>query len=291
LSVPVSIIIVTYKRPLILRRAIESILSQSHGDFELIISDDASHDETETVVQEYVRLDRRVRYRANQVNLGMPGNLNAALRECRNELVVNCHDSDLYHKDLIAKWVSLMEKYPSVGYATTNFHHLDENWMLPSDVDSAQPQLPEIMSGREFLRKMFFCWTNWAFGSWVWGTVMGRKSIYERMGYFDPEYGFVSDVDMWMRIALEYDVAILRGVHIFLAPRVFAPRLFDDSNLPKVVRRIFLRNRVRLARAGGTSLTRELAMHSIHTGMQVLIYTAGKWRRRILNMAGAGGGA
>lgn len=150
-----------------------------------------------------------------------------------------------------------MVSNPSVGFACCNWSTIDENGNLTEGEEEAQPYLPSVMNGHEFLRDRFFRWSNMHFGSWVWGTVMGRKSIYERLGYFDPSYGFVADVDMWMRIALEYDVGIVRGILIRLPPRNLTPRLFDESKLQGIIRKIFLRNRIRLAKMGGASLVEQ----------------------------------
>ncbi|MGA9982456.1 MAG: glycosyltransferase family 2 protein, partial [Acidobacteriaceae bacterium] len=75
----VSVVLTTYKRAHLLRETIDSILAQSFRDFELVISDDCSPDETEKVCREYERFDARVRYRRGAKNVGMPGNLNAGI--------------------------------------------------------------------------------------------------------------------------------------------------------------------------------------------------------------------
>lgn len=264
----VSIIIVTYRRPAGLVRTVESLLRQTYGDFEILISDDASGDDTLAICEELRQRDSRVRYRTNSHNLGMPGNLNAAIADCNNELIVNCHDADLYKEDLIAKWVALMEDNPQVGFACTNFHEFDADGKIPEAVEGAQPHLPPVMNGRDFLADRFFCWANWQFGSWVWGTTICRRSIYERMGYFDPAFGFFSDVDMWMRIALEYDIGIVRGVHILLPPRSEAPRMFNQQDSGKIIRRMFWRNRVRYARVAKVAMASQIVMHITHVGLQ-----------------------
>lgn len=271
---PVSIIVVTYRRPHSLCKTLESLLAQTYSDFEIIISDDASGDETEYICKEYRTKDKRIKYRNNSSNLGMPGNLNAAIKDCNYDLVVNCHDGDIYKPTLIGKWVRLMEKYPTIGFACCNFCETDKYGNLPKGVDDMQINLPPIMNGRDFLRDRFFKWSNRHFGSWVWGTVMSKKSIYERMGYFNPNYGFVSDVDMWMKIALEYDVGIVRGVHILLPPKNNLPHLFDDTNLQPTVRGIFLKNRIALARMKEASMTEQLLMHGVHATIQRLRYLA-----------------
>ncbi len=83
----VSIIVVTYRRPHLLGQTIESLLVQTYGDFELLISDDCSDDETLSVCEKYAATDNRIRICTNLKNLGMPGNLNAAIKECKYDLI------------------------------------------------------------------------------------------------------------------------------------------------------------------------------------------------------------
>src|SRR5712691_5136466 len=91
----VSAVLTTYNRAASLSVTLDSILAQTFSDFELIVSDDCSSDDTTAVVQDYIRRDRRVRYRRNEKNLKMPGNLNAAIAEATGEYIANLHDGDV----------------------------------------------------------------------------------------------------------------------------------------------------------------------------------------------------
>src|SRR5215472_6933670 len=79
----VSVVLTTYNRAHVLSQTIDSILRQTLHDFELIITDNCSTDGTEEIGRKYEYLDSRVRYRRNDQNLYMPGNLNAGIREAR----------------------------------------------------------------------------------------------------------------------------------------------------------------------------------------------------------------
>ena len=92
--------------PFPIGRTIKSILSQEHGDLELLIQDDASGDGTEEVCREYERLDSRVHFERNPVNLGMPGNLNQVISRAQAPLIANLHDGDIYRTDLLTKWIA-----------------------------------------------------------------------------------------------------------------------------------------------------------------------------------------
>jgi len=256
-----SIVVVTYRRPEYLPRTLDTLLSQSFSDFELIISDDASGDSTLAVANDYASRDRRVRVRSNAKNLGMPGNLNAALLECRGEYVVNCHDGDLYASDLMEKWLELMDEDSLIGFSCCNWHQMQSLDDFPEDILEGQPDLPRIMEGSDFLLDRFFTWSNPHFGSWVWGTTIIRRSVVENLGYFDPKYGYFSDVDMWMRIARSHRVGILPGLRIFLPPKNVVPNLFSRDRADRLVRSIFLKHRVKLCRQRSAGYMQQLTMH------------------------------
>jgi len=207
----VSVCLTTYQRPQGLTRSLESILAQDYSEFELIISDDHSSDETEQICKAYVARDKRVRYSRNASNLKMPGNLNAAISMARGEYIANLHDGDVYRPDLIAQWAAALDKYPTAAFV---FNALE---VLNADLSHRQYHLhpyPPLLPGSQLLDDMLNRWD-----SPVWGTVMARRSAYESAGPFDERFGFLSDIDMWMRLALRHDVAYLREPLISITPR------------------------------------------------------------------------
>jgi len=121
----VSVVLTTYKRAHILSQTIDFILRQTLRDFELIISDDCSPDETQAIGRRYEKLDNRVRYRRNNRNLNMPGNLNAGIREARGEYIANLHDGDVYDAHLLEKWAGALDAQPSAAFVFNAYRELD----------------------------------------------------------------------------------------------------------------------------------------------------------------------
>ena len=206
----VSICLLTYNRADRLRKTLESILNQSFPDFELIIADDCSTDATEEICLQYARMDKRIKYIRNLANLGMPGNLNAALQTASGKYLANLHDGDIYHKDLIARWEKALDTYPSAGFVFNAYRVVNDDGSARVYHES----YPPLIQGRELVRRLLSQWS-----SCVFGTVMARRSVYERLGWFDPQFGNFSDVDMWIRIASFYDVAYINTPLMDLMPR------------------------------------------------------------------------
>jgi glycosyltransferase involved in cell wall biosynthesis len=218
----VSIVLVAYNRARFLPRTLDCLLKQTYPHFELLICDDASTDGTDEVCRTFAVRDRRIRYIRNNVNIGMPTNLNNGIQLARHELIANLHDGDIYEPELIESWRATLLKYPSAGFVFNQYVHL-----APDEKSGANTSFfPEFMSGSEFLEKYVFPDREVEFP--VWGTVMGRRSIYMKLGLFDPRFSFWADVDMWCRIAERYDVAYVPKPLIRLPSRIAMPHLFSE---------------------------------------------------------------
>ncbi len=215
----ISVVLVAYNRGHLLSRTIDSLLAQTVRDFELIISDDCSTDDTEAIARAYERQDARVRYRRNQRNLGMPENLNAGIRAASGEFVANLHDGDVYDPRLLEKWLEALARCEKAAFVFNAYRLLapDGRTLKPPRIHPLPPCFP----GTLLLESIFF--RRWQFDSPVWGTVMARRSAYDDAGLFDSRFGFCSDVDMWLRLAEKYHVAYVKDPLISLPPREELP--------------------------------------------------------------------
>lgn len=212
LSLPfVSICLLTYNRAEILPRSIESLLGQSHKDFELIINDDCSPDNTEAICREYERKDFRVRYHRNERNLRYAGNQNAALSRASSDFVAIVHDGDIYLPRLIESWVRALVNYPTAALVFNTVNALDAQGKV---VRTYTHSYPPLVNGRELCREML-C----QLGSPIFGIVMVRKKCVESAGPFDTSLPYLADVDMWLRLLLRYDAAYISEPIFSAAPR------------------------------------------------------------------------
>jgi len=209
-AVPVSICLTTYNRASALPATIDSLLAQSFGNFELIISDDCSSDATESVCREYAARDPRIQYFRNSQNLRMPGNLNSAIRRCRGEYIANLHDGDVYRPDLIEKWKAALDQQPNAPFVFNAYR-----WCPGNGRSELVQQFQDVRVEGNIIARQFFETLT----SCVWGTVMARASAYNDAGLFNPAFGFISDVDMWLRLARNKSVAYVPEPLIHLTGR------------------------------------------------------------------------
>ena len=109
-----------------LAEALDALLGQSFTRFELIISDNASTDETEGICRVYAAKDPRIRYIRQPRNIGLNPNHNFVLREARGEYFKWAAHDDLYGRDLFARCVAALDEYPDVVLSHADMAVIDE---------------------------------------------------------------------------------------------------------------------------------------------------------------------
>jgi glycosyltransferase involved in cell wall biosynthesis len=206
----VSIILTTYNRVGMIGLTIESILCQTYVNFELIICDDCSTDDTQKICETYLSSDRRVKYFRNAKNLKMPENLNNGIRKASGKFIANLHDGDIYRMDLIERWKEALDSNPDAAFVFNDIDDLSAFGSNDYAVGPVKKKKGQVEIAQHFFATLTSC---------VWGTVMVRKEVYEELGLFNEHYGFISDVEMWLRITQSYQFAYIPEKLIDLAPR------------------------------------------------------------------------
>ena len=110
----VSIGMPVYNGELFIRQSVESLLAQTYGDFELVITDNASTDGTEEVCRDLEKKDKRVRYVRNDKNLGGPGNFRRVFALCSGEYHKWSTADDFWAPTVIEKCVAVLDREPDV---------------------------------------------------------------------------------------------------------------------------------------------------------------------------------
>ena len=254
----ISVVLTTYNRAHLLGRTIECIQAQTVGDFELIICDDVSEDHTESVCRAYQKLDPRIRYLKGARNAGMPGNLNAGIRACSAEYVANLHDGDLYEPTLLERWAEALDQFPNAAFVFNAYRDIDSAGQTKQ---VCKEPLGPCQPGSVVLERLFF--RRWLLNSPVWGTVMARRSAYLAANLFDPRFGFIADVDMWLRLAEQFDIAYVPEPLIIRASREAVPRIWNGAErlTQRYVRRMFWESRLRHYKGSPVRLLAEVVRH------------------------------
>ena len=121
----VTIGLATYNGSRYLGEALDSLLSQTHANFELVISDNASTDDTQKICQEYAKKDRRIRYIRQKKNIEGFENLKFVLGQAKGNYFVWAADDDLWEPTFISELLSLLSSVPSAVLAMPRIVNID----------------------------------------------------------------------------------------------------------------------------------------------------------------------
>lgn len=221
----ISVVITHYKRPTGLGDTLSSIFQQTLLPDDILVCDDCSGDETESIVRKWQLKLPMLRYHCQSHNVGMPDNLNWGLRNVSGDIIINLHDSDIYEQSLIEKCHDALYKNPSAGLVFWDSYNMG----------TKNDHIPSFLTGREFFERFYLYERK----SYIWGTVAVRKEVYDRLLPFDSEFGAWADVDMWMQVCQHYDICHINEPLVTLWDEGFF-RAFNFEKVLRVQRMIFL---------------------------------------------------
>ena len=187
----VSICIPTFNMAVYLRAAVSSALAQTFTDCEIVVCDNASTDETPSVLAGFS--DPRLRIYRNETNIGMIANFNRVV-ELASALWIKflCAD-DVLEPSCMEKCVALTEAYPGVDLVSVGRTHISADGM---PFATAIHRQTEVVSGYQVRRRVH--WRHNELGNPT--TVMARRNLLLQAGLFDPDYGgYMNDWDLWLR--------------------------------------------------------------------------------------------
>jgi len=186
-----------------LRGGIEAALAQTYEDFELLVADNASTDETPDVVASFD--DPRVRYVRRPTDVGLVENHNAGLASIDSDYVIIVPDDDLMYPQLLERTVPILDRIPRAGMVHTSIDMLDPdgvtiaagvNWTMGLTQTTIEP-------GASFIREQmkYSCRV-------CASTALMRRSALP-LGYFNPGDYPPVDLGLWLRMATQWDMAFL----------------------------------------------------------------------------------
>jgi len=200
----VSVCIPTYNSAIYLGEAIKSVLNQTFTDFELIISDNASNDNTIEIVQSFK--DNRIKYFRNQENIGMVENWNQCVKKCNGKYITIFHADDIMLPKNLELKIKVLEQNSSVGFVHSNIFTINTSGLIIGNhwaIDNL-PCTSLVESGLQVFRKLIIG-RNFISAP----SVISKRECYEHLGYFNSEFCYVVDWEMWLRIAFHYDIAYI----------------------------------------------------------------------------------
>jgi GT2 family glycosyltransferase len=184
----VSIITPAFQAHDFLADAVRSVLAQTFGDFELLVVDDGSTDQTADIAQSFATIDARIRL-IRQSNGGTSSARNTALAHARAPLFALLDSDDVWMPDYLEEQVRLVRSWPSAGIVSANAINLggmlDGTPLRPIQGEVQRLTLQDLIEFEESV------------------TIMAviRREVYERIGGFDTSLRSSEDYDYWIRSA------------------------------------------------------------------------------------------
>ncbi len=225
-SPTVSFVVPCYKLAHLLRECIESILCQTYGNFEVLIMDDCSPDNTPEVAQSFQ--DPRVKYIRNDPNLGHLRNYNKGISLARGKYIwLISADDYLRHTRILEDYVSLLDKNPRIGYtccsgiSVVDGREADVVWY------SVYSLRDRVVSGHVFLRKLLKANIVLAASGLV------RRECYEKISTFPVSRGmeWTGDWYLWCLFALFFDVGYFAEPMVcYREHRLSMTKILKDQN-------------------------------------------------------------
>src|SRR5215813_7822888 len=202
-SVKVSVCIPTYNGAEFIAQAIESVLTQSFADFELLVVDDGSTDTTLDIVRSIT--DPRMRILQTEKRLGIPGNWNRCLALAQGEYVCLFHQDDVMLSENLERKVEILTSDATVTLVHSAAEFVTEE-SAPTVLEDWMENAAEdfITEGYRYFRKLLL------HGNLICApAVVARRQKLLDLGGFDEELGFACDYEMWMKLCVMGRVAFL----------------------------------------------------------------------------------
>ncbi len=208
----VSVIIPNYNHARFLDKRIQSVLNQTYQDFELLLLDDVSTDDSLAVFAKYAD-DPRVRILVNAINTGNPfKQWNKGVREAEGEYVWIAESDDYADPHLLEILVAELDRTPNVGIAYCQSLAVDEEEAplysledTTSELDAVRWKQNFVSDGREECRKYLIVQNTIPNAS----AVVFRKKIYDRVQGASEAYRTCADWLLWVEMLTESDVAFV----------------------------------------------------------------------------------
>jgi GT2 family glycosyltransferase len=177
----------------LVREAIESVLAQTCTDFEIIVVDDGSKDDTAERLQPY---RDRITYK-KQNNQGLAAARNTGIRLAQGEFVCFLDDDDLWMPTKLEKQIQFADAHPEYALISTEIEGFGAD---NQPMGKSKSSMYEIRNG--------FVVEHLLFGNWIApSTVMMRRTCLNEVGGFDEDIrAFAEDWVMWMRVASKFPV-------------------------------------------------------------------------------------
>ncbi len=201
----VTVILTSYNHEKYLREAIESVLQQSFSDFELIIGDDASTDNSWEIIQSYN--DPRIRLYRHEINRG-GGIINELISSgaVNSDYIAIHHSDDVWEPEKLKKQTAILNEHRQIGAVFAWVQIIDEHGEPFQDQDHFYYKVFEQPNRTRYE------WLNYFFyrgNALCHPSALIRKECYADVGLYRYGLSQIGDFDMWVRLCMKYEICVI----------------------------------------------------------------------------------
>ncbi|MHA1284646.1 MAG: glycosyltransferase family 2 protein [Promethearchaeota archaeon] len=183
----VSILMAIYNGEKYVTKAIESILNQTFKDFEFIIINDGSTDNTQYFLDLYSQKDKRIKVIKNKKNIGLTKSLNKAIKLAKGKYIARQDVDDLSLPKRIEKQFNFLEKFPDYSFCGTNVI-IKQNKNFSLKYFTYNEMVKHLIIKNIFYHSSIFL----------------RKEIFDKYGKYNEKWRYAQDYELWCRYIYRY---------------------------------------------------------------------------------------
>ena len=203
----ISVVIPLYNKEKAIVNTLRSVLTQTYTDFEVVVVDDGSTDNSLNVVRSFVNSFTHSSFVKiiHKENGGVSSARNRGIKEAKGDYIALLDGDDLWEQTFLTEQLKLIHDFPQAGMwgVNTAFIKNGKCWKWEQGMGDGY---------RGYVENYFGTSHNDLFCS---SSVVIRKDVFEKVGYFDERISSSEDLDMWYRIILKYPVVFYDKVLVY----------------------------------------------------------------------------
>jgi glycosyltransferase EpsE len=183
----ISVIMTTYNDQNYVEQSIDSVLNQTFSDFELIVCDDCSTDDTPNIIKRKAGQDRRIRYIENEINLGFCKCLNLCANLATSPFLARMDSDDISLPDRLEIEYNFLSNNPNLAACGSSAFLFDEKGIWGLAIGEKQPKIKDALRGTPMIHP----------------SVLMRKDALASVGYYTIFKGKIrcsEDYDLWLKM-------------------------------------------------------------------------------------------
>lgn len=192
----VSVIMPVYKEGRFLANAIESILTQTFQNFELLLICDDLKDSTRVLLNKFAQKDPRIKIHMNTIRLGLVASRNKGCLLARGEYLNQMDSDDISDSQRLQVQIDYLDNYPDIGAVGTGNIYINESGNVIRKFQI--PSSPGVVK-----------WTLFFENKLAQSTILIRKDLIQKLGYYNENYTVSEDYDLWIRASRISKIAII----------------------------------------------------------------------------------